>query len=225
MEAGYIYILINQSMPGLIKVGVTTRDARARARELSNTAIPTPFQVAFEVFSEDCKNLEKKIHFELSDYRVSVKREFFRYPLDKAISLIQSLISTPSEENSIYSAEDIMDRLSQKYPEYLQKDIVAVRIVQPKDRVWLEITTEGEVAGYLKDQIIKRSDLAFISDGAGENVEDLLFFDPQRPVSENALRFVEDFDAYSIIHTTDLFNEQACNVIQEQYNCEHSNKS
>jgi hypothetical protein len=35
--------------------------------------------------------------------------------------------------------------------------------------VWLEITQEPEVAGYLKDQTIKRSDLAFITDG-GESV-------------------------------------------------------
>jgi len=31
-------------------------------------------------------------------------------------------------------------------------------------RVWLEITTEEESAGYLVDQIIQRTDLAFIAD-------------------------------------------------------------
>jgi hypothetical protein len=206
MKAGYTYILINQSMPGLIKIGFTTRDARARARELSTTAIPTPFQVAFEIFSKDCKNLEKKIHFELSDHKIAENREFFRYPLDKAIMLIQNLNAMPSEENSIYSAVDIKDRLIHKYPGYLSKDIVAVRIVQPKDRVWLEITTEEEIAGYLKDQAIKRSDLAFISDGVGEN----------------ANKFVDDFDAYSIINTTDLFNERACKETQERFNFKQS---
>ncbi|WP_266296794.1 hypothetical protein [Pectobacterium parmentieri] len=36
-------------MSGSIKIGRTLRDSRLRARELSSTGIPTPFQVAFVV--------------------------------------------------------------------------------------------------------------------------------------------------------------------------------
>jgi hypothetical protein len=52
MASGYVYILVNHSMVGLLKIGRTVRDSRARARELSTTGVPTPFQVAFEVFSD-----------------------------------------------------------------------------------------------------------------------------------------------------------------------------
>jgi len=38
MTHGYVYILINHSMPGLLKIGRTVRDSRARARELSTTS-------------------------------------------------------------------------------------------------------------------------------------------------------------------------------------------
>lgn len=62
MAAGYVYILINHSMPGLLKIGKTIRDCRVRARELSTTGVPTPFQVAFELFSEDHEALERTIH-------------------------------------------------------------------------------------------------------------------------------------------------------------------
>ena len=71
MTHGYVYILINHSMPGLLKIGRTVRDSRARARELSTTSLPTAYTVAFEVFSQDCEVLEKEAHTRLADFRVA----------------------------------------------------------------------------------------------------------------------------------------------------------
>ena len=51
---GYVYILVNDSMPGLIKIGKTARNSLARAKDLSSsTGVPTPFKVAFELSSEE----------------------------------------------------------------------------------------------------------------------------------------------------------------------------
>jgi hypothetical protein len=199
MASGYVYILTNVSLPGMIKVGRTLRDSRSRARELFTTGLPTPFQVAFEIFSDEHEKLEADFHQELHDFRISNNREFFKYPLDKAIALLQNLNSPPASNESIFQAEDIFESLKQQYPGYLKPDIVAVRIVQPQDRVWLEITQEEETAGYLKDQKITRTDLAFISDGKYD------MFRPKDDVRENARKFVEDFDPYSIIWTVQSF--------------------
>jgi hypothetical protein len=214
MNPGYVYILINPSMPGLIKIGRTLRDSRERARELYTTGIPTPFQVAFELFSEKHDVLEDSAHNELADFRVSGRREFFRYPLDKAIRLLQVLNSPPTSKESIYAAEDITERLRKKFPSYLKPDIVSVRIVHPGDRVWLEITQEEELAGYLKKQTITRSDLGFISDGEFES----FYFNPTDSVSINANKFVDEYDPYSIIMTTGLFHDEACEEVNEKYN-------
>lgn len=214
MASGYVYILTNVSLPGMIKVGRTLRDSRSRARELFTTGLPTPFQVAFEIFSDEHEKLEADFHQEIHDFRISNNREFFKYPLDKAITLLQKLNSPPSSNESVFQAEDIFESLKQKYPGYLKLDIVAVRIVQPQDRVWLEITQEEETAGYLKDQKITRTDLAFISDGEyGSHL-----FCPEDDVRENGRKFVEDFDPYSIIMTTDLFHDSACKEINENFN-------
>jgi T5orf172 domain len=214
MASGYVYILTNVSLPGMIKVGRTLRDSRSRARELFTTGLPTPFQVAFEIFSDEHEKLEADFHQELHDFRISNNREFFKYPLDKAITLLQRLNSPPASNESIFQAEDIFESLKQKYPGYLKYDIVAVRIVQPQGRVWLEITQEEETAGYLKDQKITRTDLAFISDGE----YDSHWFRPEDDVRENARKFIEDFDPYSIIMTTDLFHDSACKEINEKFN-------
>jgi hypothetical protein len=50
-DSGFIYVLINVSMDGLVKIGKTQRDPEKRAIELSSaTGVPTPFIVAFEAF-------------------------------------------------------------------------------------------------------------------------------------------------------------------------------
>jgi hypothetical protein len=56
------------------------------------------------------------------------------------------------------------------------------------------------------DETSKRTDLAFISNGSGN--EDP-FFSPARSIIENAHRFVSSFDVVSIITCTDLFTPEA----------------
>jgi hypothetical protein len=203
MNSGYVYILINQSFPQLIKIGRTLRDSRARARELSTTGVPTPFQVAFEIFSENHEQLEAAIHAELSAFRLTDRREFFHYPLHEAITKLQELNRATTEPGMRFVAEDITARLQEKYSNHLRPDIVAVRIVQVPERVWLEITEEKEIGGYLKDQVIRRMDLAFIAD------DRVPFFRPQDDVQVNVRKFVEELDAYSVANTTDLFHKAA----------------
>jgi hypothetical protein len=204
MSGGYVYILINSSMPGLIKIGRTIRDSKARARELHSTGVPTPFEVAFELFSESHEELEQKLHKQISEFRVSDNREFFRYPLKHAIQNLLELSCPPKETSSAYYAESIFEDLREKYRTWLKPGIVDVRIVQTHERVWLEITEEKEIGGYLVDQSIKRTDLAFCVDC------DSIFFSPKVPVSVNAAKFIKMWAPYNIIMTTDLFHHDAC---------------
>lgn len=74
---GYLYILTNKSMPELIKIGSTKRSPEQRRRELSRpTGIPMEFEIAYEIFSCNMKELEKWIHLELENVRLSSNREF-----------------------------------------------------------------------------------------------------------------------------------------------------
>ena len=92
LHMGYVYILVNTSMPGLIKVGKTERDCQKRAKEISEaTGVPTPFAVAYTLFSEEYERLEDEIHRVLREYRVNPKREFFRCPVDAAVDILKAL--------------------------------------------------------------------------------------------------------------------------------------
>lgn len=78
MSKGYVYILTNPSMPGLVKIGKTTRSPEGRANELYQTGVPTPFKVEAKIYSPDCDDLETTLHEQYSERRVSAAREFFR---------------------------------------------------------------------------------------------------------------------------------------------------
>lgn len=78
-EWGFVYCLANDSMPGIYKIGFTTRAPMNRVAELSAaTGVPEPFYPFFYVETEDPARFEREIHRILNDFRVSENREFFR---------------------------------------------------------------------------------------------------------------------------------------------------
>ena len=92
MYAGYIYILSNVSMPGILKIGFTTNSPEDRVKDLSRaTGVPTPFTVAFFMHVTSTSRAEREIHLKLDKYRVSANREFFTVPLQEAIKIIQEV--------------------------------------------------------------------------------------------------------------------------------------
>ena len=109
---------------------------------------------------------------------------------------------------------EILPQLREKYPSSLRPDITSVRFVQSQDRCYLEITTADRVNDYLVNETSKRTDLAFISGGSGD---DDPFFSPARSITENAHRFVSDFDLVSIINCTNLFTHEAATRIDAHW--------
>jgi len=87
---GCVYVLSNPAMPGMLKVGCTTRELIERVAELSaHTGVPLPFVVEY---SFDCDYpflLEHGTHEILGGARVSLSREFFAVPVDYAVRAIE----------------------------------------------------------------------------------------------------------------------------------------
>ena len=79
---GYIYVLHNEIMPNLYKVGWTERSPEERAQELSATGLPEPFKVIFSVPTDMSMEVEKKIHEKLDKFRYRSDREFFKTDLN-----------------------------------------------------------------------------------------------------------------------------------------------
>lgn len=84
-DPGFIYILTNDSMPGLVKIGKTSRLPEQRSSELFTTGVPTPFAVRFALYVEDAGEIESIVHELLAGSRVNEQREFFRVDFQDAI--------------------------------------------------------------------------------------------------------------------------------------------
>lgn len=78
MNPGHVYILINEAMPGLVKIGRTSRDVDVRASELWQTGVPHKFEVFWSCKTPDCVQLEAYMHGDLRERRVNQGREFFQ---------------------------------------------------------------------------------------------------------------------------------------------------
>ena len=87
---GYIYVLENEYMPNIVKIGFTSGTVFERAKQLSNTSVATPFQVKYLARVRNPRIVEQTVHSRLEPFRVSNNREFFKVPVSSAIEEIES---------------------------------------------------------------------------------------------------------------------------------------
>lgn len=128
MANGFLYVLINPAMPGLAKVGKTTRNPSNRVSELSAaTGVPSPFILAYQQPVQDCHAAEVWVHAELerNGYRVATNREFFKAPLHEITALLSRVASIVSELDSGPDAvtsepSNLVEELLELAEEYLQ---------------------------------------------------------------------------------------------------------
>lgn len=103
-EYGYVYVLKNEKMPGLIKIGITRqKDYRQRIKTLNGaTGVPVAFEEVHvsKVKKEDCAKIEHALHTAFDTDRVNPKREFFQMEPYRAIAILQLLEIEDVTENA-----------------------------------------------------------------------------------------------------------------------------
>jgi hypothetical protein len=102
-RSGFVYVLLNPSLPDLVKIGKTTGLPEERAKQLSTTGIPSKFIVAYQRQFTDCDIAEAAVHTILASkgFRISPNREFFSAPITVAIDAIQAVKEGFSESNCV----------------------------------------------------------------------------------------------------------------------------
>ncbi len=111
---GIVYVLTNTAMPGLVKIGMTTREnVESRMNELYSTGVPIPFDCAYacEVNAVDCAKIEKALHTAFEPNRVNKNREFFTMKPEQAIAILE-----------LFNRKDITEELSQEIENELTVD-------------------------------------------------------------------------------------------------------
>ena len=87
-KEGYLYVISNPSMPGLVKVGMTSKQPEERMKSLYSTSVPTPFEAEYFALCKDRKKNEDIAHKALKSWRVNSRREFFRLTPEDAVARI-----------------------------------------------------------------------------------------------------------------------------------------
>lgn len=88
-DNGLVYVLTNPAMPGIVKIGLTTRlKIEDRLKELFTTNVPVPFKCEFACQVDDCSKVESALHKAFRPYRFP-QREFFKIEPDQAIAILQ----------------------------------------------------------------------------------------------------------------------------------------
>lgn len=103
---GYVYILENENIPSLVKIGFTNRHPKTRASELSNvTGVPGKWIVKKSWHIDDAEVWEKNIFRALSQYRKT--GEFFSLDLADATAKITAFLSLSGalDKNGFTKAE------------------------------------------------------------------------------------------------------------------------
>jgi hypothetical protein len=88
---GYLYILSNKAIPGLLKIGYTTRDIEKRVLELTTTGVPSKFEIEFYCEIGNARIFESAVHRELKKYRQ--EREFFQCSIKQAVEIVKHVAS------------------------------------------------------------------------------------------------------------------------------------
>lgn len=88
----------NAAMPGLVKIGYSTKDPTLRAKDLAGTGSPHPYRLVFDLLVENPRDVEQATHTRLRAERVG--KEWFRCSHATAIEAIRSCAGTVLLERS-----------------------------------------------------------------------------------------------------------------------------
>lgn len=152
-----VYILTNEAMPGLVKIGLTTDNVESRIKQLSSdTGVPLPFECYFAAEVTDCNKLEKTLHQLFSENRINPKREFFKIDPEKvflAISIGDFKEITPNKAEIDKEEQNALEKVKARRPN-LKLDALGIK--------------SGDILTCSRDETI----IATVVDGGKVNFQD-----------------------------------------------------
>ena len=125
---GYVYCFANDSMPGLLKIGMTERTPEERLHEANQTDTwkpPTPYYYIFAKRVDNPKQKEKTLHRILQEERVNPNREFFCVSIEK-VSLLFELID--GEFYGKQKVKDVVEEFCNNFIEIKEGELKEVEL-------------------------------------------------------------------------------------------------
>lgn len=155
---GYVYILENQYMPNLYKIGYTARDTKKRAQQLSTTGVPGKWKVAFDWKVADAYQTEQYIFSKIDKYRIG-KDEIFDFKgldVEAVIKIIEGILT---KKKKVY--KKYIDRINEEKIEYQKKlkidEIREKEVTLAVDRVLLNASVDNNYIQKIRQVIDDKS--------------------------------------------------------------------
>ncbi len=104
----FVYILTNEAMPGIVKIGITSVGIPERMQSLDGTSVPLPFDCYYAARVEDMTRVERALHTAFGEHRVRAGREFFYLDPYRARAVLEllALEDVTPREDVIQEASD-----------------------------------------------------------------------------------------------------------------------
>lgn len=108
MNEGIVYVLINEAMPGYVKIGKTTTSVEQRMKELDTSGVPIPFECFHASKVSNVGRTERLLHDAFLNERVRDRREFFRIDPERVTSalLLAEIEDVTPREDVVEDADD-----------------------------------------------------------------------------------------------------------------------
>ena len=102
-----IYILINEAMPGYVKIG-KTNNLEQRIRSLDTTGVPLPFECFYACTVKDAAFAECQLLDAFLDHRARSSREFFEIAPERAVAILKliEIENVTPKKDFVESQED-----------------------------------------------------------------------------------------------------------------------
>jgi hypothetical protein len=211
MPMGFVYVLFNPSIPGKVKIGLTTGTSEDRAKSLYETGVADHFHVAYDELVSDCGLVEHNMHERFKGFRKNKSREFFEIPIKDAVRALQE-IAKPFlvPESALKNRCEILPKLQRKFPGVLRRDLSSVAVIQLPDLYMLESRRRAKRGE--KEELVVREGLGFLS-----GIEDIL--DVRHDVKVNANEFIGNLNLATLLVISEaLFNEEGLAKAIAEYN-------
>lgn len=146
-----VYAARNLAMPGLIKIGKTSRKADARLSQLYTSGVPVPFKYVIAVETErSAAEVEQALHRAFEPHRLNPAREFFEVEPEHVVAILRLLGEDVTDQ--MQAADDRDGELTAGSDDRERDGRSSCRCSieqQPDGR--LEVRIDGRVAFHMPD--------------------------------------------------------------------------
>ena len=113
-KKGIIYILQNETVQGLIKIGFTNRDVQKRVKELCTTGVAAPFTIYYACEVYNAEKEEDWVHDIFADRRPRANKEWFDVSPERVVVALKKVALKDVTPKTL-------DNLSEKQQKKIEK--------------------------------------------------------------------------------------------------------